>query len=97
MKIPKKYTASSKEAIYCNQRRFFGVNFSLLKLILCNRCTQGSIILLLPPPQGGGGKKSAQGREFKVYKEMEGKKRKEKMERKERGEERKRKREKKRK
>ena len=37
-------------------------------------------------------KKSAQGREFKVYKEREGKKRKEKMERKEKGGERKRKR-----
>ena len=32
-------------------------------------------ILLLPPLRGG--KKSAQGREFKVYKEREGKKRKE--------------------
>ena len=43
------------------------------------------------PPLKGEGKKSAQGREFKFYKEREGKK-KEKMERKERGEERKRKR-----
>ena len=40
-----------------------------------------------PPPLRGGGKKSAQGREFKVYKEREGKK-----ERKEKGDERKRKR-----
>ena len=29
-----------------------------------------------PPPLKGGGKKSAQGREFKFYKEREGKKRK---------------------
>ena len=37
-------------------------------------------ILLLPPLRGG--KKSAQGREFKVYKEREGKKREEKGEKK---------------
>ena len=36
-------------------------------------CRQGSIILLLPPPLRWGEKKSAQGREFKVYKEKEGK------------------------
>ena len=57
----------------------------------------GEYNLTFSPPQGGGGKKSAQGREFKVYKEREGKKRKEKMKRKERGEERKIKRGKKRK
>ena len=57
----------------------------------------GEYNLTLAPPSPGVGKKSAQGREFKVYKERERKKRKERMERKEKGEERKKKRDNKRK
>ena len=37
------------------------------------------------PPPGGGGKKSAQGREFKVYKEREGKKEKKRWKERKRG------------
>ena len=47
---------------------------SLLEFLVILNIMQGSIILLLPSSFRGWGKKSAQGREFKVYKESEGKK-----------------------